>query len=113
MIRQRGEQPEIIEYLKSPPMRQRLVDRAKANLPADLFADRTPAATMLVCAPRRLALTGTEVAQAIRGSIRVKLPKIGARVGSACNASGSRSPHPSLCRRCSLSQTRASGLRAA
>jgi hypothetical protein len=62
---------------------------------ADLFADRTPAATMranqlrlwfasfayvLMCALRRLALAGTELAQATCGSIRLKLLKIGAQV---------------------------------
>src|SRR5215813_9252008 len=62
---------------------------------ADLFADRTPTATMranqlrlwfasfayvLVCALRRLALAGTELAQATCGSIRLKLLKIGAQV---------------------------------
>jgi hypothetical protein len=62
---------------------------------ADLFADRTPAATMranqlrlwfasfayvLVCALRRLALAGTELAHATCGSIRLKLLKIGAQV---------------------------------
>ena len=62
---------------------------------ADLFADRTPAATMranqlrlwfasfayvLVCALRRLALAGTELAKATCGSIRLKLLKIGAQV---------------------------------
>ena len=61
----------------------------------DLFADRTPAATMranqlrlwfasfayvLVCALRRLALAGTELAQATCGNIRLKLLKIGAQV---------------------------------
>lgn len=62
---------------------------------ADLFADRTPAATMranqlrlwfasfayvLVCALRRLALAGTKLAQATCGSIRLKLLKIGAQI---------------------------------
>jgi Transposase DDE domain group 1 len=62
---------------------------------ADLFADRTPTATMranqlrlwfasfayvLMCALRRLALTGSELAQATCGSIRLKLLKIGAQV---------------------------------
>ncbi len=62
---------------------------------ADLFADRTPAATMranqlrlwfasfayvLLCALRRLALAGSELAQATCGSIRLKLLKIGAQV---------------------------------
>ena len=62
---------------------------------ADLFADRTPAATMranqlrlwfasfayvLMCALRRLALAGTELARATCGSIRLKLLKIGAQV---------------------------------
>jgi hypothetical protein len=62
---------------------------------ADLFADRTPAATMranqlrlwfasfayvLVCALRRLALAGTELARATCGTIRLKLLKIGAHV---------------------------------
>lgn len=62
---------------------------------ADLFADRTPAATMranqlrlwfasfayvLVCALRRLALAGSELAQATCGSIRLKLLKIGAQI---------------------------------
>jgi hypothetical protein len=62
---------------------------------ADLFADRTPAATMranqlrlwfasfayvLMCALRRLALAGTELAKATCGSIRLKLLKIGAQV---------------------------------
>jgi hypothetical protein len=70
-----------------------------ASLPgkcqADLFADRTPAATMranqlrlwfaslayvLMCALRRLALAGTELARATCGSIRLKLLKIGAQV---------------------------------
>jgi Transposase DDE domain group 1 len=61
----------------------------------DLFADRTPTATMranqlglwfasfadvLVCALRRLALAGTELAKATCGSIRLKLLKIGAQV---------------------------------
>lgn len=62
---------------------------------ADLFADRTSAATMranqlrlwlssfayvLVDSLRRIALWGTELAQASCGSIRLKLLKIGARV---------------------------------
>jgi hypothetical protein len=62
---------------------------------ADLFADRTPAATMranqlrlwfasfayvLLCALRRLALAGSELAKATCGSIRLKLLKIGAQV---------------------------------
>jgi hypothetical protein len=62
---------------------------------ADLFADRTPAATMranqlrlwfasfayvLICALRRIALSGTELARATCGSIRLKLLKIGAQV---------------------------------
>ena len=62
---------------------------------ADLFADRTPAATMranqlrlwfasmayvLMCALRRLALAGTELAHDTCGSIRLKLLKIGAQV---------------------------------
>lgn len=61
----------------------------------DLFADRTPAATMranqlrlwfasmayvLMCALRRIALAGTELARATCGSIRSKLLKIGAQV---------------------------------
>jgi hypothetical protein len=61
----------------------------------DLFADRTPTATMranqlrlwfasfayvLMCALRRLALAGSELAQATCGSIRLKLLKIGAQV---------------------------------
>jgi hypothetical protein len=61
----------------------------------DLFADRTPAATMranqlrlwfasfayvLVCALRRIALAGTELAHATCGSIRLKLLKIGAQI---------------------------------
>jgi hypothetical protein len=62
---------------------------------ADLFADRTPAATMranqlrlwfasfayvLACALRRLALAGSELARATCGSIRLKLLKIGAQI---------------------------------
>jgi len=62
---------------------------------ADLFADRAPTATMranqlrlwfasmayvLMCALRRLALAGTELARATCGSIRLKLLKIGAQV---------------------------------
>ncbi|HEX5999166.1 MAG TPA: transposase, partial [Hyphomicrobiaceae bacterium] len=62
---------------------------------ADLFADRTPTATMranqlrlwfasfayvLVCALRRLALAGSELARATCGSIRLKLLKIGAQI---------------------------------
>jgi hypothetical protein len=61
----------------------------------DLFADRTPAATMranqlrlwfasfayvLMCALRRIALAGTELASATCGSIRLKLLKIGAQI---------------------------------
>jgi hypothetical protein len=61
----------------------------------DLFADRTPAATMranqlrlwfasmayvLMCALRRIALAGTELARATCSSIRLKLLKIGAQV---------------------------------
>jgi len=61
----------------------------------DLFADRTSTATMaanqlrlwfssfayvLLSALRRLALPGTELAQATCGSIRSKLLKLGARV---------------------------------
>jgi hypothetical protein len=61
----------------------------------DLYADRTPATTMranqlrlwlasyayvLMCALRRIALTGTELAKATCGSIRLKLLKIGAQV---------------------------------
>jgi Transposase DDE domain group 1 len=62
---------------------------------SDLFADRTPAATIranqlrlwfasfayvLVCALRRIALAGTELARATCGSIRLKLLKIGAQI---------------------------------
>ena len=62
---------------------------------ADLFADRTPAATMranqlrlwfasmayvLMCALRRIGLAGTELARATCGTIRLKLLKIGAQV---------------------------------
>ena len=62
---------------------------------ADLFADRTPAATMranqlrlwfasmayvLMRALRRIALAGTELSRATCGSIRLKLLKIGAQV---------------------------------
>ena len=62
---------------------------------ADLFADRTPAATMranqlrvwfasfayvLMCALRRIGLLGTELARATCGSIRLKLLKIAAQV---------------------------------
>jgi hypothetical protein len=62
---------------------------------ADLFADTTPPATMranqlrlwlasfayvLMCALRRIALAGTELARATCGSIRLKLLKIGAQV---------------------------------
>lgn len=62
---------------------------------ADLFADRTSTATMranqlrlwlssfayvLLDALRRIALSGTELAQATCGSLRLKLLKIGARV---------------------------------
>ena len=61
----------------------------------DLFADRTPAATMrtnqlrlwfasmayvLLCALRRIGLAGTDLAQATCGTIRLKLLKIGALV---------------------------------
>ena len=61
----------------------------------DMFADRTPAATMrtnqlrlwfasmayvLMCAVRRIGLAGTQLAQATCGTIRQKLLKIGARV---------------------------------
>ena len=61
----------------------------------DMFADRTPAATMrtnqlrlwlasfayvLMCALRRIGLAGTQLAQATCGTIRQKLLKIGARV---------------------------------
>jgi hypothetical protein len=61
----------------------------------DMFADRTPAATMrtnqlrlwlasfayvLMCALRRIGLAGTELAKATCGTIRHKLLKIGARV---------------------------------
>jgi len=61
----------------------------------DLFADRTSTATMaanqlrlwfssfayvLLSARRRIALSGTELAQATCGSIRLKLLKLGARV---------------------------------
>ena len=61
----------------------------------DLFADRTSTQTMranqirlyfssfayvLLCALRRLGLTGTELARAQCGSIRLKLLKIGAQV---------------------------------
>ncbi len=61
----------------------------------DLFADRTPAITMrtnqlrlwfasfayvLLCALRRIALAGTELAAASCGTIRLKLLKIGALV---------------------------------
>jgi Transposase DDE domain group 1 len=61
----------------------------------DLFADRTSTATMaanqlrlwfssfayvLLSALRRIALSGTELAQATGGSIRLKLLKLGARV---------------------------------
>ena len=61
---------------------------------ADLLADRTPAATMranqlrlwfasfahvLVCALRRLAVAGSELAHATCGSIRLRLPKIDAQ----------------------------------
>jgi arsenate reductase len=39
MIRQRGEEPEIIEYLKTPPTRQRLIEllRAMRMRPRDLL----------------------------------------------------------------------------
>ena len=62
---------------------------------ADLFADRTPAATMranqlrlwfasmayvLICALRRVGLAGTELARATCGTLRLKLLKIGAQV---------------------------------
>ena len=62
---------------------------------ADLFADRTSAATMranqlrlwfasmayvLLCALRRLALQQTQLAKATCGTIRLKLLKIGALV---------------------------------
>jgi hypothetical protein len=61
----------------------------------DLLADRMPAATMranqlrlwfaamayvLLCALRRIALAGTELARATCGTIRLKLLKIGAQV---------------------------------
>ena len=61
----------------------------------DLFADRTPAATMranqlrlwfasmayvLMCALRRIGLAGSELARATCGTIRLKLLKIGAQV---------------------------------
>jgi hypothetical protein len=61
----------------------------------DLFADRTPAATMranqlrlwfasmayvLMCALRRIGLGSTELARATCGSIRLKLLKIGAQI---------------------------------
>jgi hypothetical protein len=61
----------------------------------DLMADRTPATTMranqlrlwfasfayvLMCALRRIALAGTQLASATCGSIRLKLLKIGAQV---------------------------------
>jgi len=61
----------------------------------DMFADRTPAATMrtnqlrlwfasfayvLMCALRRIGLAGTQLAQATCGTIRQKLLMIGARV---------------------------------
>jgi hypothetical protein len=61
----------------------------------DLFADRTPAITMrtnqlrlwfasfayvLLCALRRIALAGTELAKATCGTIRLRLLKIGALV---------------------------------
>jgi Transposase DDE domain group 1 len=62
---------------------------------SDLFADRTPAATMranqlrlwfasmayvLMCALRRIGLAGSELARATCGTIRLKLLKIGAQV---------------------------------
>ena len=62
---------------------------------SDLFADRTPAATMranqlrlwfasmayvLMCALRRVGLAGTELARATCGTLRLKLLKIGAQV---------------------------------
>jgi hypothetical protein len=62
---------------------------------ADLFADRTPAATMranqlrlwfasmayvLLCALRRIGLAGSKLASATCGTIRLKLLKIGAQV---------------------------------
>jgi hypothetical protein len=61
----------------------------------DLFADRTPAATMranqlrlwfasmayvLMCALRRIGLANSELARATCGSIRLKLLKIGAQI---------------------------------
>jgi hypothetical protein len=61
----------------------------------DMFADRTPAATMranqlrlwfasmayvLMCALRRIGLAGSELARATCGTIRLKLLKIGAQV---------------------------------
>ena len=61
----------------------------------DLLADRMPAATMranqlrlwfasmayvLMCALRRIALAGTELARATCATIRLKLLKIGAQV---------------------------------
>ena len=62
---------------------------------ADMFGDRTPASTMranqlrlwlsgmtyvLMCALRRIALAGTQLARATCGTIRLRLLKIGAQV---------------------------------
>jgi hypothetical protein len=73
----------------------------------DLFADRTSAATMranqlrlwfasfayvLLEALRRIGLRHTQFASATRGTIPLKLLKIGARCAKAC--AGSRSPWP-------------------
>ena len=74
------------------------IKECQADLFADLFADRTSAATMranqlrlwfaamayaLLCALRRIALKHTRFARATCGTIRLKLLKIGARPGSA------------------------------
>ena len=74
--------------------RAEMEDRIKETQ-SDLFGDRTPASTMranqlrlwfsgmayvLMCALRRIALAGTDLARATCATIRLRLLKIGARV---------------------------------
>ncbi|MBZ9719456.1 arsenate reductase (glutaredoxin) [Mesorhizobium sp. AD1-1] len=55
MIRQSGEEPEVIEYLKTPPSRQRLVDLIAAMriTPRDLLREKgTPYAELGLADPK-------------------------------------------------------------
>ena len=56
MIRQSGEEPEVIEYLKTPPSRERLVEliAAMGMTPRDLLREKgTPYAELGLADPKR------------------------------------------------------------